>query len=199
MAPFARARTAWVGTVSTSVSCLTVTATVAVVPACSPSGVPVTSMTTGKAAVPDEEDDATTPTLLTVPKTFWGAPLGVIVACSPFVSRPRSEAPTVALTSQEFVAMTTTCAEDADDADVLPDPVEPVPPEPPPPPEPEPFVVPVDEPEVLDPPVTVSPTPTFTAATVPAIDAVSVAWPNASCAAVTLLWAEVTWALAEAI
>ena len=59
--------------------------------------------------------------------------------------------------------------------------------------------MPVDDPEVLDPPVTVSPTPTFTAATVPAIDAVSVAWPSASCAAVTLLWAEVTWALAEAI
>ena len=78
-------RTAWVGTVSTSVSCLTVIATVAVVPACSPSGVPVTSMTTGKVAVPDDEDDATTPTLRTVPKTFSAAPVGVIVACRPLL------------------------------------------------------------------------------------------------------------------
>ena len=186
------------GTVSTSGTCLTVMTTAAVVPAYTPAGDPVTAMVTGKVEVPPLVVPMT-PTVDTVPKIACVAPVGVIVACRPVFSLARSEAPTVALTSQEFVAMTTTCAEDADDADVLPDPVEPVPPEPPPPPEPEPLVVPVDEPEVLDPPVTVSPTPTFTAATVPAIDAVSVAWPNASCAAVTLLWAEVTWALAEAI
>lgn len=39
----------------------------------------------------------------------------------------------------------------------------------------------------------------MTAATVPAMVAVSVAWSSACCADVTLVWAEVTCALAEAI
>src|SRR5690349_14846085 len=111
--------------------------TEAVVPAYTPVGEPVTAMVTGKVEVPP----------LVVPTIGWVAPLGVIDACSPFFSLARSEAPTVASTTHEFVAMTTTCADEADEAEVLPDPVEPVPPDPPPV-EPEPPVVPLDEPEV---------------------------------------------------
>jgi hypothetical protein len=79
-----------------------------------------------------------TPIVETVPKMGWVAPDGVIVACIPLLSLARSDAPTVALTSQAFVAMTTTWAEEADEAEVLPepeDPEDPVLPEPPAPPE----------------------------------------------------------------
>src|SRR6476620_934816 len=160
--------------------------TLAVVPAYTPVGDPVTAMVTGKVEVPPLVVPMT-PTVETVPKIGCVAPVGVIVTCIPFFSLARSAAPTVELTSHAFVAMTTTWAEDADEAEVLPDPVDPVEP-----------VVPV-APDVLDPPVTESPTATLTAATVPAIEEVSDAWPRASWAAVSLLCAEVTWALAEAI
>ena len=60
---------------------------------------PVTSMTTGKVAVPDDELDVTTPTLRTVPKTLCAAPLGVTVACNAFFSSPRSPLDTLASTT----------------------------------------------------------------------------------------------------
>ena len=90
-------------------------------------------MVTGKVEVPPLVVPMT-PTVETVPKIGCVAPVGVIVTCIPFFSLARSAAPTVELTSQAFVAMTTTWAEDADEAEVLPAPADPVPPDPPAPP-----------------------------------------------------------------
>src|SRR4051794_13200864 len=117
-----------------------------------PVGDPVTAMVTGNVDVLPLVVPMT-PMVETVPKIAWVAPVGVIAACIPFLSLGRSDAPTVALTTHAFVAMTTTCADEAGVADVLPEPPEPAPP-----------AAPVDpeavDPDVVDPPVTESPTAT---------------------------------------
>src|SRR5450759_4057021 len=76
-------------------------------PAYRPLGLPVTEMVTGKLALPLEDEEATMPMDLTVPKTFAALPVGVISACIPFVRWGRYSLPTLASTTHEVVEMTT--------------------------------------------------------------------------------------------
>src|SRR4029078_1270398 len=59
---------------------------------------------------PLEDEEAMMPTDLTVPKTLAVRPVGVISACSPFLSLGMSALPTLASTTHECVEMTTICA-----------------------------------------------------------------------------------------
>jgi len=95
-----------VGTDRTSVTCLTMSTTPALPPAYSPGGLPVTSMTTGNIAVPPADELASTPTEAIVPNTRTELPVGVIVACNPFLSCGRSALLTLAWTTQASVVIT---------------------------------------------------------------------------------------------
>ena len=86
-----------VGTSTTLLSCTVMIETVAVAPAYSPLGVPVTAMTTGKAATPDP-DEAIMPTEETVPYTGVVEEAGVMTAWSPGFTCATSVSSTVALT-----------------------------------------------------------------------------------------------------
>src|SRR5450756_1777208 len=81
--------------------------TVAAPPAYSPLGLPVTAMVTGKLALPPDDEEATIPTVLTVPKILVVLPVGVISACRPFFRWGRSALPTLAWTTHEVVEITT--------------------------------------------------------------------------------------------
>ena len=146
-------------------------ATVAVAPAYRPGGDPVTAMVTGKLATPLLVV-AMTPTVDTVPKTGWRAPVGVIWACSPGLIEARSAEDTDVATVHAPVEMTTTCALEA---------VAALPPAAPPPAAlPLLPLLPLEpEPDVVPPPLTWSPTVTLTAATVPSIGEVRVALASA--------------------
>jgi len=88
------------------VTCLTMSTTPALPPAYSPGGLPVTSMTTGNIAVPPADELASTPTEAIVPNTRTELPVGVIVACNPFLSCGRSALLTLAWTTQASVVIT---------------------------------------------------------------------------------------------
>jgi len=132
-------------------------------------------MVTGKLALPEDEE-ATMPTDLTVPKTLVVLPVGVISACRPFFSWGRSALVTLASTTHEVVEMTMTWAvEEAPDELEAPEAPEEL----------------DDPPELEEPPV-LSPTAMFTCATVPAIGEVIAASARAVCASVSLLLAAAT-------
>ncbi len=80
--------------------------TVTAPPAYSPLGLPVTAMVTGKLALPPDDEEATIPTVLTVPKILVVLPVGVISTCRPFFSWGRSALPTLAWTTHAFVEIT---------------------------------------------------------------------------------------------
>ena len=92
-------------------------ATSAAPPAYRPLGLPVTMMVTGKLALPLDDEEATIPTDLTVPKILVVLPVGVISACRPFLSLGRSSLPTLAWTTHEVVEMTTIWAVEEDEED----------------------------------------------------------------------------------
>ena len=137
-------------------------------------------MVTGKLALPLEDEEATIPTDLTVPKTLVVLPVGVISACRPFFSWGRSALPTLASTTHEVVEMTTIWAveedEEAPEAPELP-----------------------EVPEAPEVPPTLSPVAMLTCATVPAMGEVIVAAARAVCASVSLLCAAASCAWVEAI
>src|SRR5579875_313931 len=167
-------------------------------PSCSPLGLPVTAIVTGYDAAPDDVE-ASTETLETGPK-INPVPLSV-VSCtwSPFLIRPTSVSSTLADTVHCLSPTTTKSAVDELDEPLpapvpvpepvpVPVPLRPVPPDPEPVPPPDPEPVPPPEPPDM------SPTATFTVATVPAIGERSVAPESAVSAAVTALWAVATLA-----
>lgn len=161
------------------------TVTSAVSPEYSPLGDPVTAIFTGKVAVVELEAEATIPTDLARPNTFVVLPLGVIWACRPFFTEARSALPTVALTVQLLVEITTIPAVELELLELVP---------------------PADAPELPEPPVLLPPAPLdafpvelptespvamVTAATVPLIGEVMLA-------EVSACLAETSWAVAEA-
>src|SRR5450631_24347 len=174
---------AFVGTVSTLSSCLTMMVTSAAPPAYRPLGLPVTMMVTGKVALPLDDEVATIPMDLTVPKILVVLPVGVISACRPFLSLGRSALPTLAWTTHEVVEMTTIWAVEDAEAPEAADEDPPAPGD-----------------EALDDAFpTLSPIAMFTCATVPVIGEVIDAALRAARASVSLPWTSASCAWVEAI
>src|SRR5450759_3079229 len=180
---------ALVGTVSRLSICLTMMETSAAPPAYKPLGLPVTTMVTGKLALPLDDDEAMMPMDLTVPNILVALPVGVISACRPFLSLGRSALPTLACTTLEVVEITTIWAVEEDEEDPALEEDEEALPEP----------VPVEAPPAEAAFPTLSPIAMLTCATVPAIGEVSDAAVRAVFASVSLPWASTSCAWAEAI
>ena len=176
--------------------------TVALEPAYSPLGEPVTAMTTGKDATLALLDDAISPTDDTVPYTGVVEPPGVMTAWSPTWIWPTSVSSTVVFTVKEPVDTTTMsllapleeelAAEEDWAFAAAPRPLSPDDRAGPPDRSPDP-----DPPEPLDPPdpelaETSSPTVRLTEATVPAKVAVRLASARLLCALDSCDWADVT-------
>src|SRR5579862_9241002 len=91
-----------------------------------PDGWPVTSITTGNEATPDDPD-ATSPTEATVPNTGVADPVGVMTAWSPVATFDTSVSSTEELTMKVPVETTTTWDEPLDPELVAAPPCDPPP------------------------------------------------------------------------